>query len=116
MKQRVYFYRLKMIDVNGSFKYSNVAVVRKAGGTIAIKAFPNPFTSQLNIEFNQAKGSYVVSLINQAGQEVRSVRSIVENDVQYVTINRGALTAGAYAVRITNITTGEVKVEKVMIQ
>ncbi|RXK62479.1 T9SS type A sorting domain-containing protein [Lacibacter luteus] len=116
MTQRVYFYRLKMIDVDGSYKYSNVAVVRKAAGNISIKAFPNPFTSQLNIEFSKAKGSYVVSLINQAGQEVRSVRSVVENDVQYVTIARGALTAGSYAVRITNIATGEVKVEKVMIQ
>ncbi len=114
--QRVYFYRLKMIDVNGSYKYSNVAVVRKAGNAISIKAFPNPFTSQLNIEFNQAKGSYIVSLMNQSGQEVRSVRSVVENDVQYVTITRGALTAGAYAVRITNIATGEVNVQKVMIQ
>ena len=116
MTQRVYFYRLKMIDIDGSFKYSNVAVIRKSTGTTVVKVFPNPFVSQLNVEFTKAKGSYVVSLLNNIGQEVRSVRAVVENDVQYVSINRGSLISGNYVVRILNITTGDVTLEKVIIQ
>ncbi len=114
--KRVYFYRLKLVDVDRSYTYSNVAVIRTAGSSKEIKTFPNPFTSQLNIEFNKAKGSYIISMFNQAGQEVKTLRAFIENDVQYVSINRGILTSGSYAVRITNILTGEVSAQKVMIQ
>ncbi|MBY0477813.1 MAG: T9SS type A sorting domain-containing protein [Chitinophagaceae bacterium] len=116
MAKPVYFYRLKLVDNDRSYTYSNVAVVRKSGSSKEIKTFPNPMAAQLNIEFNKAKGSYVISMFNQAGQEVRTIRAFIDNDVQYVNISRGTLTAGTYAVRITNIITGEVSAQKVIIQ
>jgi hypothetical protein len=102
MSSKIYFYRLKMVDLDGKYAYSNVAVVRKVN-VKGIKTFPNPVTSQVNVEFNGSKGSYVISLINQAGQEMKSTRVIITNDVQYATIQRGTLAAGMYFIRVQNV-------------
>jgi methionine-rich copper-binding protein CopC len=92
-----------------------VAVVRQTDNK-GIKSFPNPVASQLNIEFANAKGTYIISMFNQTGQEVQSTRANIENSTQYVTLQRKNLTAGNYFVRITNIATGEVHTEKIILQ
>ncbi len=116
MSARIYYYRLRLVDVDGRFTYSNTAIVRKAGSIKGIKTFPNPVFVSTNVEFTNAKGNYVVSLFNQAGQEVKTLRANITNDVQYVTINRDGLVSGSYYIRVTNIATGEVSTEKLMLQ
>lgn len=45
-----YFYRLKMIDIDGSSEYSKVVYVNsKKGAGIVTKLFPNPFTSEVQL-------------------------------------------------------------------
>jgi hypothetical protein len=44
------------------------------------------------------------------------MRAAITNDVQYVTINRDGLVSGSYYVRVTNIATGEVSIEKLIMQ
>lgn len=116
MQTPVYYYRLKLIDIDGSYKYSNIAVVRKAGSVKGVKVFPNPAVSQVNVEFSNAKGDYVISLFNQAGQEVSTQRAIVQYNVQYVNVNRNSLPAGSYIMKVRNTSNGEVYNEKVLLQ
>jgi hypothetical protein len=115
MTAKVYFYRLRLVDVDGKFTYSNVAVVRQTDNK-GIRSFPNPVASQLNIEFANAKGAYIISMFNQAGQEVQSTKANIENSVQYITLQRNHLISGTYFVRITNIATAEVHTEKIILQ
>jgi hypothetical protein len=45
-----YYYRLKQVDVNGSFEYSKVVYVNsKKGVGVITKVFPNPFTSEIQL-------------------------------------------------------------------
>jgi len=45
-----YFYRLKMIDIDGSSEYSKVVYVNsKKGAGIVTKLFPNPFNSEVQL-------------------------------------------------------------------
>ncbi len=100
MAGNIYYYRVKLVDIDGKVTYSNIAVVRKAGRVRRIVTFPNPAESQLNIEFSNAKGNYRVSLYNQAGQEVYTQRVIVGYTVQYVTVNRNKLAGGSYILKV----------------
>jgi hypothetical protein len=65
------FYRLKMIDKDGSFTYSSVAKLKSASkGDFTIA--PNPVkgnTVNLQVE-GMTKGSYTVSVFNNIGQQV----------------------------------------------
>jgi len=116
MQVPVYYYRLKLYDIDGAYKYSNVAVVRKSGSIKGIRVFPNPAINQLNVEFNQAKGDYMISLFNQAGQEVSVQRAIVQYNVQYISLNRNGLPAGSYIMNVRNTASGEAYSEKVILQ
>ncbi len=117
MSASVYYYRLKQVDIDGRFSYSNIAIVRKAGNIKAVKIFPNPVQSQVNLEFSNAKGNYVISVFNQAGQEVISQKQSIMYGVQYVTISRNTLASGNYFVRVRNTETSEVLfAEKVVLQ
>jgi|GEM_PF-866425 len=119
MQVPVYYYRLKLVDNDNDYSYSNIAVVRRASGAIkTVRVFPNPAVSQqqLNIEFSNAKGAYVVNLYNQAGQEVLAQKAVVSYSVQYISVNRGSLPAGTYIMKIRNTENGDVFNEKVILQ
>ncbi len=118
MNVAVYYYRLKLVDIDGRFIYSNTAPVRKfSGGVKAVRMFPNPAVSQVNLEFSNAKGNYVVSLYNQAGQEVSTQKTTINSTTQYISINRNNLAAGSYLVKVKSTENNEVLfAEKVIMQ
>ena len=117
MNASVYYYRLKLVDADNRFAYSNIVPVRKAGNIKTVRMFPNPAASQVNLEFSNAKGNYVVTVYNQAGQEVISQKNTITYGVQYVTVNRNTLASGSYVVRVRNTETSEVLFsEKVVLQ
>ncbi len=115
MNVSVYYYRLKLVDLDGKVSYSNIAAVRKSS-IKTIKVFPNPAVENLSVEFSNAKGSYTITLLNQAGQEVQNIKADISNTVQYVKINRNNVAAGMYYVRVKENNTGEVMSEKVIIK
>jgi hypothetical protein len=115
MATSVYYYRLKMVDLDGKVTYSNIARVNKS--TVkTIKTFPNPVTDVINVEFANSKGSYTLSLVNQAGQEVKAIKADITNTTQYVRMERGNLATGMYYVRVKDNTSGQVFAEKVIIK
>lgn len=115
MTANVYYYRLRMVDMDNGFKYSNTAIVRK-GAKKSISVFPNPVTDYTNIEFSNAKGLYNISVINQAGQilQVRNVE--VNGTVQYVRIEKGNMPAGMYHIRIVNTESGVTDTQKLIVK
>ena len=119
MQTSVYYYRVKLVNNDNSFKYSNVVPVRKLSGNVkTVKIFPNPVLGQeqLKIEFSNAKGEYVIRLFNQTGQAVYSQKTIVNSTVQYVALSKNDLPAGTYLLKINNTVNEEVYTEKVIFQ
>lgn len=117
MNATVYYYRVKLVDNDNRYAYSNIAMVRKAGSVKDVRMFPNPAASQLNLEFSNAKGNYVITVYNQGGQEMISQKASITFGVQYVTINRNTLASGSYLVKVRSTDNGEVLfTDKVMFQ
>ncbi|MEO6549379.1 MAG: MBG domain-containing protein, partial [Ferruginibacter sp.] len=70
------FYRIRNIDKDGSFEYSNIVLVKTANTASGIRIYPNPVENGvIGAEFkNMASGVYSVRLINSTGQTVFSKR------------------------------------------
>ncbi|HEY6953260.1 MAG TPA: T9SS type A sorting domain-containing protein [Bacteroidota bacterium] len=72
-----YGYRLKQVDKNGSFKYSNVEEVEMDAAPKEFtlgQNYPNPFNPATSIEFSVAQnGKAVMKIYNVLGQEVATV-------------------------------------------
>lgn len=111
------YYRLKMIDNDGTFAYSRVESARWNNAEIAHNVIisPNPLKSQeLNLRFEgMAKGNYTVQIINLLGQK-RAEKSFVWDGVSEYKFNINYLPTGLYLVK--TVSSGEEIVRRLVIQ
>jgi|WetSurMetagenome_2_1015567.scaffolds.fasta_scaffold16269_3 hypothetical protein len=99
-----YSYRLKQIDFNGNFEYSNVVEVEVLG----VKEFtlgqnyPNPFNPSTTINFSLAVDSKVsLKIFDVLGQEVATlVNGQLAAGSQKVSFDASSLNSGVYFYRI----------------
>lgn len=101
-------YRLKLVDLNGNFGYSEVRVVKKdASNTITI--FPNPTTGNVNIAFPDQESPYTVRVYHEDGrlvnkwQNCRSVLTIAN------------LKPGIYTIKIDEQLSKRVTIHKAIV-
>ena len=63
------YYRLKQVDTNGDFEYSDIISIRMRSGVKTISFFPNPVIRDLNIKINaETEEASIVEIINMNGQ------------------------------------------------
>ncbi len=97
-------YRLKQIDTDGAFEYSNVVTVtiNKLAKTELFQNHPNPFNPSTQISFTLSSLSSVkVSVFNMLGEKVAElVNSKMEAGHHSVKFNASELTSGVYIYRI----------------
>ncbi|MBS4065258.1 MAG: T9SS type A sorting domain-containing protein [Chitinophagaceae bacterium] len=102
----VHYYRLKMIDLDGNYTYSNIIVLRTVQVN-EVKAWPNPFHNQLNIAYQSETNSIIqVQITDVTGKLLFK---------QYYTVNKGnnqllvqqlqTFNSGIYFVEIIDIHT-----------
>ncbi|WP_025764591.1 T9SS type A sorting domain-containing protein [Dyadobacter tibetensis] len=86
------YYRLKMVDLDGSFAYSRTQVI-KVNGNISLKIFPNPVADRLSV---QATDSIIVKLIvlDKSGK-------VVAASNESAGINVSQLPSGMYILQAT---------------
>ena len=95
-------YRLKMVDIDGSFKYSNVVAIKGTGAASDFTVYPNPISkgSTAIVKIKDITDATTLSVIDYTG---RLVKQLPTNSS---TINISNLPAGSYLIRITNSKTG----------
>lgn len=108
------YYRLKQVDFDGSFEYSNTIVVKadnanEFGNNVTIS--PNPFTDGVQINFSQNQNATVkIIIVDALGREVytKQIQSIIGNNAISID-NLNFLQNGIYFVRLeSNGTTTKV--------
>ena len=93
----VYYFRLKMVDKNGSFIYSNIQSASCSKGSGGIVIAPNPAKDQFTIKgMESGKNRIVIYAAN--GQLVKTQTSTLNTDNVDITY----LTPGMYMVKITS--------------
>ncbi|NML23810.1 T9SS type A sorting domain-containing protein [Pseudoflavitalea sp. G-6-1-2] len=106
------YYRLRMVDKDGTYKFSNIVVIKFTGNLSAnIEVAPNPVQTQFIIRFaGLEKGIYRMRLFNQLGQETFAQEIYLNSNVQTQTIARpSALPSGTYWLSITDKNNNRVK-------
>ena len=98
------YYRLKMMDLDGTFTYSRVAVVEnQKDKSLKSQVFPNPFSDALTVFFENGDNvSYVsITLTDVLGQTL-FVQHLPVFDNKKIDIQTDNLTSGAYFLKISD--------------
>lgn len=100
----VVFYRVKVVDIDGKYSYSNSIAIRLLKQSKA-QVWPTPFSSQLNIQVEQQAGAILdVKIYNMTGVLVfnkRQVTTAGTNSIQLVgPVNK--LAGGMYVIEIVS--------------
>ncbi|MCF6269927.1 MAG: T9SS type A sorting domain-containing protein [Melioribacteraceae bacterium] len=116
-------YRLKQIDTDGAFEYSEVIEVeaRVLGKYLLEQNYPNPFNPTTNINFSIAKtGNVKLTIYNTIGQKVATLFNGVKKAGSHkISFNATNLMSGVYFYRLVADSYGEsgsfVQVEKMLL-
>jgi hypothetical protein len=98
------FYRLKQIDFDGSYSYSNTVEVKVLPTVFELEQnFPNPFNPTTNIKFSMPEAQNVtLKIFNMLGQEIKTLVNEFRNAGVYeVSFDANNLPTGTYFYSIT---------------
>jgi trimeric autotransporter adhesin len=99
----IFYYRLKMVDIDGQFKYSNVIAITLADITGAISIAPNPVANEAKVTVTAPEdGKLNFKVVDNAGrtilQRTLQVRKGIANTIY---IDMQNLSAGMYFLNVT---------------
>ena len=97
------FYRLKAIDKDGSYLYSNIAnVTVKIKGLFVTGVYPSPFSDKINISVSSESSSTAsVSLFDYTGKQIATQNAAISKGITLLSLdNLGGLSSGIYMVRV----------------
>jgi Secretion system C-terminal sorting domain len=99
------FYRLKMVDIDGSYTYSNIIKIRNTKIDNAdVEINPNPARSNLFVTITSLESkSSTIEIINGIGQIALKNSYSLRKGVNTITIDVSKLTRGVYFIRQNNI-------------
>lgn len=98
------YYRLKTIDQDDNFNYSQVRVLKTDNKPIAISLFPNPTTDYIQIRSSELSIFKEVFLTNNIGQIIQTFDLTSNIGLNYtIYLNNLNLTSGIYTLHITDI-------------
>ena len=106
------YYKLKSVDVDGSFEWSNIVIVSaKQANNNSIDIYPNPFNTNVTLSLvdNTPATIEVVSM-----QGVSVYNATANSNNLFVNINLTQLTSGVYFIKVTQ--NGNTTVQKLVKQ
>ncbi len=100
--QAAWYYRLKMIDLDGTFTYSNIVIIRDNSTGFVVSVSPNPFTDQLNLQVEAAVGeSARLTLTDIRSKSLRQETVLLQKGVNNFAVGGlGQLQAGVYMLSV----------------
>lgn len=95
------YYRLKLIDKDGSFSYSSIVVIKLDDlKMFSLNVFPNPVVNNLTISHAQAEEGALIQILALNGKTVAQY-SVAKDAVQ-TSVSASQLLAGQYFVNFIN--------------
>ena len=91
------YYRVKAVDIDGRFVYSNIVLLRREAGTGAtVLLYPNPASDIINISTTGLKSNAAYSIFSSSGIKMQA--GIVQPGVQPISVTD--LPAGIYILNL----------------
>ena len=104
------YYRLKNVDLNGKFTYSQIRTVKGYGVADDVTVFPNPARSNSKISLNGVAANSSIQLIDFSGKVLRNINSTTVNSLDLSGVKNGT-----YLIRIVDRSSNEIVNKKLTV-
>jgi hypothetical protein len=96
------FYRLKLVDLDGSYKYSKVLLIKAAASDKTIEVFGNPFHDQIGLRIQAMEADrLVLSLMDGTGRSCLRQTMSVQTGNNFINLYPSAgMAAGLYLLHV----------------
>ncbi|MEP6673706.1 MAG: chondroitinase-B domain-containing protein [Ferruginibacter sp.] len=91
----VNYYRLKMIDLDGTYQYSSIKKIIQAGN-VSVSVYPNPVVSLFTVDAENIVSKKTILVIDASGRTV----SRIETSAGQISIDAKKFTAGLYLLQV----------------
>ena len=105
------YYRLKMIDIDGQFKYSDVILIKVTQSEITdgiLNVYPNPTNDKLNIIYQAGKEQQLnLNIFNTIGQSMMNNQFKLDAGIHTIVVDAIDYAKGMYIIKLQNTNSGE---------
>jgi len=101
----VSYYRLKMVDLDGTSSYSAVRMINfSSGSSTSMRCFPNPATDHITVRINNtATTQYRYTLVDMNGMVHQTNTMVLAGGEQQVTLSlKKNMAPGVYMLQLEN--------------
>lgn len=103
IKTGMTYYRLKMLDKDGKFTYSNIVSLKSAIANIGLTLYPSPAKNAATLSFISTNaGSYTVRIADISGKMIRQINGVALTGINKLTLDLHNYVTGTYILSITN--------------
>jgi hypothetical protein len=99
--QGINFYRLKQVDLDGGYHYSDIVKIINKTEKYQANVYPNPATDNISILINNPVGNSLIQIYDALGQLMEQ-REIAENSNLITDINISQYANGMYYISISD--------------
>jgi len=113
------YYRLKQVDFDGLYKYSNVIAIgtEDKDDFFVLSAFPNPTDDEFNIELLLSNSEELeLTISNVHGNTIKSFKDNYKGGTNVIELNVSELSKGLYFVQIMNTRTNQLVLLKLSVK
>ncbi len=108
------YYRLKMVDLDGKFKYSPTVAVTTDKNSLPLVIYSNPFSDQIRLKINLSRPQNLMMTVSDMQGKTYITQSYqAQSGDNFVNIQPSVTASGMYILRIQGDTYSQtVKLEK----
>ncbi|WP_025761487.1 choice-of-anchor A family protein [Dyadobacter tibetensis] len=94
------YYRLKQVDLDGSFEYSNIKAIAEQGCAVeqSVMVYPNPAISEVNVR--SQSDLKILEVYNTQSKQI--IRWAPKSSTKDIVVPVGGLDSGTYILRVVN--------------
>jgi len=116
------YYRLKQVDMDGKFQYTDVREVdmqnniSNSSNNLHVNVYPNPNNSLLNIDFETTQQKNIsMSIFDATGKNILNEKYVIETGKQTFQINTSQLSPGVYLLNMMDENNTTITKQKLII-